>query len=122
MACWSARRESRASDMTASRLPISGASPKFVPRPASVGATQLCAPRASRDYPPDGALAAAFRADHRERLLLARVGSQAISEDLLQRVHGLAVVAPQLIQEIEPLPRLGRMRLIIEVERVVIEE
>ena len=44
MTCWSARPPSRASDMMATRLPISGASPKFVPRPASVGAAQLCDP------------------------------------------------------------------------------
>jgi len=44
MACWSALAPRRASEIMATRLLISGASPKFVPRLASVGETQFGLP------------------------------------------------------------------------------
>jgi hypothetical protein len=44
IACWSARPPSRASEIMATRFPISGARPKFVPSPVRVGATALSVP------------------------------------------------------------------------------
>ena len=60
--------------------------------------------------------------DQSERLLLARVRGQAIAEELLQRRDGLQVLAPQLAQETEPLPRLGGAVGHKPVERIEGEE
>ena len=56
-----------------------------------------------------------------KRLLLARVGGQAVSERLLQGFDRFVVLGPQLVQELEPLPRFGGVRVVSEVKGIVVE-
>ncbi len=73
----SAAIPSRASEMTASGLPMSGCSPKFCARLASVGAATLCAPEQAGQDARDRPLAGTLRADQHARLLLRRWRSRA---------------------------------------------
>ena len=76
---------SRASEMTASGLPSSGASPKSLPRLDSVGPATLSGPTSGAEDAGDRALAAAGRADQQQDLVQVQPAGDDVAEELLQR-------------------------------------
>jgi hypothetical protein len=61
-------------------------------------------------------------ADEHQDLLLTGVGRQGVAEELLEQAHGLRVAGPELVEELEPLAGLVRLRVVVVVDAVGGEE
>ena len=116
------RPVSRASEITASGLPISGASPNSPPRLDSVGPATLLAADQGTEDAGDHSLAAAGRPDHQQDLLKIEATGDDVAEPLLKRGDRVGVVRPQLLEEGEPARRFPGLGVVVERDGGLVEE
>src|SRR5438046_5183 len=101
------------------RLVDQGCDAEVLSESGGCGSGDVVVAGESSDDSADGAFARASWPDEQEHLLKVRVADEEIAEDLLQGVSGLAVVGPEVVEELEPPSRWACVGYIVERNRVM---